>query len=318
MASKPDHPHPSVAVSRQLPYPDFSSFLARYFDSKVQKLAVNAGFSCPNRDGTIGRGGCTYCDNRTFNPSYCSPLATVTEQIGRGREFFSRKYPEMKYLAYFQAYTNTHGSADHLMALYREALSARDIVGLIIGTRPDCVPQPLIDSIAELADSRFVMMEYGAESAHDTTLRLVNRGHTWAQTADAVNRTHQAGLHTGLHLIMGLPGENRDMMLQTIDAVNSLPVETLKIHQLQIIRGTRLAAQVASDELQVENFTADSYSDLCCEIVARLRPDISIERFVSQAPPDMVVSPRWGLKNYQFTDLLVRKLRQRASREVQP
>lgn len=304
-------------MSRQLPYRDFSAFLAGYFDGKVQKLAVNAGFSCPNRDGTIGRGGCSYCDNRTFNPAYCSPLDSVTTQIERGRDFFARKYPSMKYLAYFQAYTNTHGSSDHLLSLYREALQARDVVGLIIGTRPDCIPQPLLDRIAGLAEDRFVMMEYGAESAHDSTLRIVNRGHTWAHTADAVERTFRAGLHTGLHLIMGLPGETRDMMLQTVDAVNSLPVETLKIHQLQIIRNTRLASQIASGELRVEAFTADSYSDLCCEIVGRLRPDIAIERFVSQAPPDMVVSPRWGLKNYQFTDILVRKLRQQASREAQ-
>lgn len=294
-------------------YRDFSAFMSEHFSCKVQKLAVNAGMSCPNRDGTIGRGGCSYCDNRSFNPSYCSASTDIASQLAKGKEFFARKYPQMRYLAYFQAYTNTHGDRSHFLGLYRDALDQPDILGLIIGTRPDCVPDDMLDSIADIAGRRFVMMEYGAESSHDTTLQIINRGHTWRQTADAVTRTADRGIKVGLHLIMGLPGEDTDMMLQTIDAVNDLPVDTLKIHQLQIIRGTRLAREIAEGKLSVINFTADTYADLCCEIIDRIRPDIAIERFVSQAPPNMVVSPHWGLKNYQFTNLLINKLRIRRS-----
>lgn len=310
MAEESDHSYIPI-VRKEVLYRDFSAFLADHFDGKVQKLAVNAGFSCPNRDGTIGRGGCSYCDNRTFNPPYCSHDLSVTEQLSRGRDFFARKYPEMKYLAYFQAYTNTHGSSPHLLSLYREALYAPDIVGLIIGTRPDCVPQRLLEEIKAIADDKFVMMEYGAESANDETLRIVNRGHSWKQTADAVRRTVALGIPVGLHLIMGLPGETREMMLQTIDAVNELPISTIKIHQLQIVKGTKLARQIEDGSLSVIQFSADSYADLCCDILCKLRPDIAIERFVSQAPAEMIISPKWGLKNYQFTDLLIRKLRQR-------
>lgn len=225
------------------PYRDFSDFLRGHFDGKVQKITVNAGFTCPNRDGSKGRGGCTYCNNQSFNPGYCRPSLSVREQLERGKEFFARKYPQMKYLAYFQAYTNTHSDyIDRLMALYREALDVDGVAGLIIGTRPDCMPQDLLDRLAGLRE--WVMVEYGAESACDRTLELVNRCHTWADTVDAVNRTHAAGLPCGLHLIMGLPGEDEATMLETVDCINELPVDTVKFHQLQLVRGTRMASDV--------------------------------------------------------------------------
>ena len=199
-------------------YKDFADFLAGHFVGKMQKLSVNAGFSCPNRDGTVGRGGCTYCNNVSFSPAYCRGSQSVTAQLEEGKRFFGRKYPQMRYLAYFQSYTSTHGSdADRLMALYEEACGVDGVDGVIIGTRPDCMPDALLAKLQKLP---WVMVEYGAESAHDVTLERVNRCHTWADTADAVRRTHDAGIPVGLHLINGLPGENEDMILATVDAVN--------------------------------------------------------------------------------------------------
>lgn len=288
-------------------YRDFADFLSEHFGGKVQKIAVNAGFTCPNRDGTKGTGGCTYCNNQSFNPGYCAPSLSVSEQLEQGKAFFGRKYPEMKYLAYFQAYTNTHSDdIDRLVGLYREALEVTDVVGLIIGTRPDCMPQPLLDRLTQLPG--WVMVEYGAESASDETLVRVNRCHTWADTADAARRTHEAGLPCGLHLIMGLPGEDEATMLATIDRVNELPVDTVKIHQLQLIRGTRMARDVEVGLYDIPRFTAEEYIELCVKLLRRLRPDIAVERFVSQSPPDLLIYPRWNLKNYQFTNLLHKRL----------
>lgn len=288
-------------------YRDFSDFLSSHFKGKVQKIAVNAGFTCPNRDGSKGVGGCTYCNNQSFNPGYCAPALSVSAQLAEGKAFFARKYPEMKYLAYFQAYTNTHSDdIDRLMGLYQEALAVDGVVGLIIGTRPDCMPQGLLDRLAALP--AWVMVEYGAESACDKTLGFVNRCHTWADTADAVRRTHAAGIPCGLHLIMGLPGEDEDVMLATIDRVNELPVDTVKIHQLQLIRGTRMARDVEAGLYDIPRFTAESYADLCVRILRRLRKYIAVERFVSQSPPELLIYPRWNLKNYQFTNLLGNKI----------
>lgn len=288
-------------------YRDFADFLSEHFGGKVQKIAVNAGFTCPNRDGTKGTGGCTYCNNQSFNPGYCAPSLSVSEQLEQGKAFFGRKYPEMKYLAYFQAYTNTHSDdIDRLVGLYREALEVTDVVGLIIGTRPDCMPQPLLDRLTQLPG--WVMVEYGAESASDETLVRVNRCHTWADTADAVRRTHEAGLPCGLHLIMGLPREDEATMLATIDRVNELPVDTVKIHQLQLIRGTRMARDVEVGLYDIPRFTAEEYIELCVKLLRRLRPDIAVERFVSQSPPELLIYPRWKLKNYQFTNLLHKRL----------
>lgn len=290
------------------PYKDFAEFLHGHFSGKMQKLTVNTGLSCPNRDGTLGRGGCTYCNNQSFSPAYAMERVGVTEQLEKSKQFFARKYPTMRYLAYFQAYTNTHAELDRLRSMYEEALAVEGVEGLIIGTRPDCMPQPLLEYLAELNRRSWVMVEYGAETAHDSTLARVNRCHTWAATVDAVQRTHAAGLPVGVHLIMGLPGESRDDMLHTIHAINRLPVDVVKIHQLQLIRGTRMARDVAQGVYEVPRFTVEEYVDLCCAIVRALRPDIAIERFVSQSPAELLISPRWGLKNYQFTALVHKSL----------
>lgn len=289
-------------------YRDFSDFLGKYFSGKIQKISINAGFSCPNRDGTVGTGGCTYCNNQTFNPGYCSPVLSVTEQLEEGKRFFSRKYPSMRYLAYFQAYTNTHGDIEHLKSLYEEALAVDGVVGIIIGTRPDCMPDRLLDYLEELGKRTFVLVEYGAESSHDSTLRIINRCHTWAQTVDAVSRTAARGIHVGLHMIMGLPGETVEMMLESVDALSRLPVETVKFHQLQIIKGTRLARDVEEGLYDVPRMTVEEYIGLCAAIVKRINPAIAIERFTSQSPDGLLIYPRWGLKNYQFVNLLDSRL----------
>ena len=287
--------------------------MAEHFDGKIQKLTVDAGFTCPNRDGSLGRGGCIYCNNTSFTPSTGQRRRSVTEQLEDAKQFFARKYPEMRYLAYFQSYTNTYGATADLMDLYREALNVEDVVGLIIGTRPDCMPDDLLNELAELNKEKTVFIEYGAESSHNSTLDAINRCHTWEQTVDAVNRTHHKGLSVGLHFILGLPGEDRRMMLETVDRINELPIDSVKFHQLQIVRGTRLAAEYLRNPEVVSLFNVEEYIDLCSEIVRRLRPDISIERFVSQSPDGLLIAPRWGLKNYEFTHRLFNRLSEQAN-----
>lgn len=293
-------------------YRTYADYLAEFFPHKMQKLTVNAGFTCPNRDGTKGRGGCIYCNNQSFNPSFSSRGESVTTQLLEGKRFFARKYPEMHYLAYFQAYTNTHSSdIDRLMALYEEALSVTDVDGLIIGTRPDCLPKELLSRLAKL--NTFpgrVMIEFGAESAHDATLELINRCHTWNDTVDACRRTAAAGIHCGIHLILGLPGETVPMMLTTVEQALRLPIKTVKFHQLQVIRGTKLAQLLADGEIAIPRFTVEEYVDLCAEIVRMTPEHIAIERFTSQSPDNLLITPRWGLKNYQFVELLRKRLSQ--------
>ncbi len=290
-------------------YRDFGTFLREHFTGKVQKISINAGFTCPNRDGTLGTGGCTYCNNQTFNPEYCNPGKSVAEQLAEGRQFFARKYPEMQYLAYFQAYTNTYGEMARLRRLYEEALAAPGVVGLIIGTRPDCVPDELLEYLASLKKRGvFVLVEYGVETSRNDTLKIINRGHTWEQCADAINRTAAHGIMTGAHIIAGLPGEGAADVVRTARLLSQLPLDTVKLHQLQIIRGTRLARQVADGELAVKQWSVDEYICVCIDFIRNLAPTIAIERFTSQSPDNLLISPRWGLKNYQFANLLQRAI----------
>ncbi|MBO4955683.1 MAG: TIGR01212 family radical SAM protein [Muribaculaceae bacterium] len=278
----------------------FSKFIAGRLDGKIQKISVNAGHNCPNRDGTLSRGGCIYCSNQSFSPGYTTANPDIEAQIEAGRKFFGRKYPEMRYLVYFQSYTSTNASLEEVKSQVNRALAYSDVAGCVIGTRPDAVSEELLQWFASLMPDKFMMVEFGAETASDETLRLINRHHTWAQTVEAVEMAHRCGLPVGLHLIFGLPGEHRDEILSTIDAVNALPVDLLKCHHLQVIRNTPLHRMIEAGEIEVERWTPDDYAALCREVLGRLRPDIMVERLLSQAPPSMVVSPKWGLKNYQF------------------
>lgn len=292
-------------------YNDFAGFLAGEFPFKVQKISVNAGFTCPNRDGTKGFGGCTYCNNQTFNPAYCRDDRSVTMQLEEGKRFFARKYPQMKYLAYFQAYTNTYGELELLKRMYEEALSVEGVVGLVIGTRPDCMPDSLLDYLEEVNRRTFLLVEYGIESADDRTLERINRGHSFACTEDAVRRTAARGIRTGGHVILGLPGENREDLIKQAERLSELPLTTLKMHQLQLIRGTRMAHEYALHPEEFHLFSADEYIDLVIDYVEHLRPDLILERFVSQSPRELLIAPDWGLKNHEFTDRVKKRMKER-------
>ena len=272
-------------------YNEYGPWMAQRMGCKVQKISINAGFTCPNRDGTVGTGGCTYCNNQTFNPAYCETQKGVTQQLEEGKLFFRRKYPTMKYLAYFQAYTNTYGSLDLLRAKYEEALRVPDVVGLVIGTRPDCMPDPLLDYLEELNRQHTVIVEYGVESIYDRTLQRINRGHTQAQSVDAIRRTAARGIPVGIHVILGLPGESNEMILNEAKVLLGLPITTLKLHQIQLIRGTRMAEEYAECPTDFHLFSVDEYIDLVIEFICLLRPDIVLERFVSQSPASLLATP---------------------------
>ncbi|MDE6533731.1 MAG: TIGR01212 family radical SAM protein [Muribaculaceae bacterium] len=288
----------------------YSDYLNDIFPGvKVQKISVNAGFSCPNRDGTIGTGGCSYCRNDSFSPSYCTSPGSVESQIKTGKDFFRKKYPEMKYLAYFQSYTNTYGKEPAaIRALYQEAIGCEDVVGIVIGTRPDTLPDQTLDMLEELTRETVVFLEIGAETSCDETLRLINRHHTWEDVRSAVGRASARNIHCGLHLIAGLPGEDCSQVIRNVKEACSLPIETLKLHQLQILFGTPLFSQWEKGEIELKPYTLDEYLELCAKIVGIVPPNIVIERFLSQSPPQMVAAPKWGLKNYQFMNLLDRIL----------
>lgn len=283
-------------------YMEFGPWLQSELGCKVQKISVNAGMTCPNRDGTLGTGGCTFCNNQTFNPAYCRTEKSVTQQLEEGKQFFARKYPTMKYLAYFQAYTNTYAELDRLVSLYEEALRVPDVVGLVIGTRPDCMPDNLLDYLEELNRRTFLIVEYGVESANDETLLRINRGHTFRQSCEAIRRTAERGIRVGAHVILGFPWEPFDELMRQAEEIGRLPLTTLKLHQLQIIRGTQLAREYAEHPWAVP--TAEEYIDLVLHYISRLPYGLVMERFVSQSPPEMVIAPQWGLKNHEFANLL--------------
>ncbi len=283
-------------------YVEFGPWLQSELGCKVQKISVNAGMTCPNRDGTLGTGGCTFCNNQTFNPAYCRTEKSITQQLEEGKQFFARKYPTMKYLAYFQAYTNTYAELDRLVSLYEEALRVPDVVGLVIGTRPDCMPDNLLDYLEELNRRTFLIVEYGVESANDETLLRINRGHTFRQSCEAICRTAERGIRVGAHVILGFPWEPFDELMRQAEEIGRLPLTTLKLHQLQIIRGTQLAREYAEQPWAVP--TAEEYIDLVLHYISRLPYGLVMERFVSQSPPEMVIAPQWGLKNHEFANLL--------------
>ena len=292
-------------------YNDFGSYLYGQFGCKVQKITLDGGFTCPNRDGSKGRGGCTYCNNRTFNPAYCHKHLPVREQMEEGIAFFSHKYPTMRYLAYFQAYTNTYGSLDILKQRYEDALAVDGCVGIVIGTRPDCMPEELLDYLQELSRRVYVMVEYGVESTDDATLLRINRGHDYATAIDAVKRTAARGLPVGVHIILGLPGEERASLVSQARLLSELPITTLKLHQLQLIRGTRMAEEFIETPEDFHLFELEEYIEVVVDYLENLRPDIVVERFASQSPKELLIAPDWGLKNYELVEKIKRRMRER-------
>ena len=301
-------------MAQQFLYNEFPLFLKRYFPYKVQKISLNAGFTWPNRDGTKGQGGCTYCNNQTFNPEYCRTEKTIKVQLEEGKRFFAHKYPEMKYLAYFQAYTNTYAGLESLKRKYEEALSVDDVVGLVIGTRPDCMPDELLQYLENLNRQTFLLVEYGIETTCDETLKRINRGHTYADTVETVQRTAARGILTGGHVILGLPGESHDDMVSQAGVLSELPLTTLKMHQLQLIRGTRMAYEYEQNPAGFHLFNdVNEYIELVIDYIEHLRPDIVPERFVSQSPRELLIAPDWGLKNYEFTARVQKRMKERGA-----
>lgn len=294
-------------------YNEFPRFLKNFFPYKVQKISLNAGFTCPNRDGSKGFGGCTYCNNQTFNPEYCQTEKSIPQQLEEGKHFFAHKYPEMKYLAYFQAYTNTYGELERLKRMYEEALEVDGVVGLVIGTRPDCMPQDLLSYLSSLNRQTFLLVEYGIESTLNRTLLRINRGHTYEDTVNAVQRTVDAGILTGGHVILGLPGETRDDLVKQAGVLSQLPLSTLKMHQLQLIKGTRMAHEFAQCPEDFHLFQVDEYIDLVIDYIEHLRSDLVLERFVSQSPKELLIAPDWGVKNYEFNHRLQKRMREQGA-----
>ena len=290
---------------------DYSSFVRNKFGGRVQKISVNVGLSCPNRDGTKGTGGCIYCDNSSFTPAYCNATDSIAVQLQKGREFFSHKYPDMRYIAYFQSYTNTYAPVETLEPLYREAVS-NGIAGLIIGTRPDCISPELLEMLARINQIVPVSIELGIESTNNQTLERINRHHTFEDTVNAAQLCAQYGLETGGHLILGLPGETEADFLEHARRVSALPIKTLKLHQLQIIEGTPLAAICQKNPDFVRPFSLNNYIATVVTFLEHLSPDIVVERFVSVSSAEKVIAPRWNrMKNFEVVALIDKELEQR-------
>ncbi|MBN1338488.1 MAG: TIGR01212 family radical SAM protein [Bacteroidales bacterium] len=274
----------------------YAEFLKSKFGERVQKVSVDAGFTCPNRDGASGNGGCTFCNNDAFSPSYCSPDKGIARQIEEGIEFHRKRYRRAKkYLVYFQAYSNTYDTVEKLKQKYGEALAHPDVAGLVIGTRPDCVEDDKIALFREISKERYLLVEYGIESCYDKTLLRINRGHTFEQSVMAIRKTAAAGIKTGAHLIFGLPGESRQEMLDQAAVLSKLPLNNLKFHQLQILKNTAMAAEYEKHPSRYRLFSLEEYIDFVIAFIERLNPAVCIERFTAEVPPRFLAGPSWGL-----------------------
>jgi radical SAM protein (TIGR01212 family) len=291
-------------------YNSYPEYFRKRFGERVQKISVDAGFTCPNRDGTLAYGGCTYCNNDAFNPSYCKPDKPVTRQIQEGIEFHAKRYRRAtKFLAYFQAYSNTYAPIEHLIKLYSEALNYPGIIGLVVGTRPDCIDDEKLDYFRELSDKYYIIIEYGIESCYNRTLKTINRQHTFEQSVDAINRTAAAGIQTGAHIIFGLPGETREQMLNEAEILSALPINNIKFHQIQIVKGTSIEKDFIQNPEKFTLFEMDEYIDFIVQFMGRLNPGFIIERFTGEMPPRFLTSSNWGLiRNDQVNKLIEKKL----------
>ncbi|MCC8088976.1 MAG: TIGR01212 family radical SAM protein [Rikenellaceae bacterium] len=284
----------------------YSRYFKDLFGSRVQKIAVNAGFTCPNRDGTVSSGGCTFCNNNAFTPSYCDPAKSVARQIEEGVEFHSRRYKKAeKFLVYFQSFSNTYAPLKELKRIYGQAFDSENVIGVVVGTRPDCIDEAKLDYFALLAEKKYIAVEYGIESCYDSTLRSINRGHDFRCAQDAVKATAVRGIHTGAHFILGLPGETEEMMIGQTGLINDLPLDTVKFHQLQIFKDTAMGEEYLNDPSKFKLFELEEYIAFFSEILIRLRPDLVVERFAGEAPPRYHIGHKWGLvRNEQLVAML--------------
>ena len=322
-------PHSTFPEGKR--YSSFVGYFRKTYGERLQKIVLDAGFSCPNRDGSVGRGGCTYCDNAAFHPSYSTAGKSLHQQMDEGIGFHKVRYRTTEhYLAYFQAFSNTYAPLERLRMLYEEALSHPEVVGIVIGTRPDCVDEEKLDYLADLAGGKImtgwervmadgtmrrnpiVILEYGVESCYDQTLRRINRGHDFETAARAIRMTSERGLDVGIHMILGLPGESRQMMLDACGILNSLPVRSVKFHQLQIVKGTRMEKEYQEHPEDFERFSLEEYLDFFTDILERLRPGLYIERIAGEVPPRFVSETPWGLiRNAELLRMLDVRLEER-------
>ena len=313
-------------------YNSFVGYFKRRYGERLQKIVLDAGFTCPNRDGKVGRGGCTYCDNAAFHPAYSTAGKSLHQQMDEGIEFHKVRYRTTEhYLAYFQSFSNTYAPLSRLRELYEEALGHPDVVGIVIGTRPDCVDEEKLDYLADLSQGKvlagwsrtvasqvrtapIVIVEYGVESCYDRTLLRINRGHDFETARRAITMTAERGLDVGAHFILGLPGESVQMMLDSCEQINSLPLRSVKFHQLQIVKGTRMEKEYAECPEDFVRFSLEEYLDFFVDMLERLRPDLFIERFVGEVPPRFVNETPWGLiRNVELLRLLEQRLATRAT-----
>ncbi|MEE4257019.1 MAG: TIGR01212 family radical SAM protein [Bacteroidales bacterium] len=294
-------------------YNAYSNYFKKQFGERVQKLSIDAGFTCPNRDGRKGRGGCTYCNNDAFNPSYCNPAKSVEQQIREGMEFHAWRYKRPgKFLAYFQPYSNTYAPLEELKQIYDQALAFPEIAGLVIGTRPDCIDDDKLAYFAGLAETHYVIIEYGIESCYNKTLERINRGHTFEESKAAIELTAAAGLKTGAHLIFGLPGESRKEMMAQAAILSELPLTNIKFHQLQVIKGTKMEKEYKTRPEDFKLFELDEYISFIVDFIERLNPDFIVERFAGEVPPRFKVDPGWGLvRNEKIVEMVEAELERR-------
>jgi radical SAM protein (TIGR01212 family) len=303
-----------MQIKKQKRYTDYSSYIKKKFGGRVQKVSINAGFTCPNIDGSKGKGGCTYCNNNTFNPEYCKPIKPISQQIEEGITFFSKMYKSQKYLAYFQAFTNTYAPLEQLKQKYEQALKHKDVIGLVIATRPDCITNEILDYLEQLVRAgNFIKLEFGLESTNNKTLDLINRCQSHEDAIKAFEMAKNRGILLGAHIILGLPGESKKDMLNNALAINRLPVDTLKIHHLQIVKHTMMAFQHKKDSSQFSFFTLDEYLDLVINFLEILSPKIIVERFFSESPEHLLIAPKYGLKNFELVHKIEKRLQENDS-----
>lgn len=282
-------------------YNSYTNRIREQYGGRVQKVSINAGFTCPNRDGTKGLGGCTYCNNESFTPSYCVENHHIHDQIEGGLQFLEKRYKNPKYyVAYFQPYTNTYKPLPELKRLYEEALSHDKINGIVISTRPDCISEEILDYLVSLQNNYFVFVEYGIESCYNSTLKRINRGHTYEDSIMAIRRTAEKGLHVSGHILFGLPGETKEEMFQEAEILSELPLNTLKIHQLQVMKDTRLGNQYINNPDEFSFFELDEYVNFVISFLEKLNPGISIDRLASEAPPRHLLNKGWDGKRAEW------------------
>jgi uncharacterized protein len=287
-------------------YYDLKSFWLNRFGCRVYKLQIDAGFTCPNRDGTVSKGGCIYCDGRGSRLRQIGPLPSVTEQIRRGKEYYKKNRNAVKFIAYFQTFTNTYAPIEKLKELYDEALGEDDVIGLSVGTRPDCLSDGIVDLLQDYARERHTWLELGLQSIHDRTLRLINRGHSAATFLDALHRLSGSNIHICTHIIVGLPGERREDILETARAIATLPIHGIKIHALLALRGTVVGDLYEKGEIAM--FNRDDYVKTVSDILEILPPEMVIQRLTADGYRDIFLGPKWAVNKMEVLNAIDKEL----------